>query len=208
MPPVARPWFRMYSSVLTNSKVQSLRGREALVWINLLALANLQRPRGTLPNLGEVAFQLRMSIKSLDLMLNDFADIGLIDDLGDNKLVIHDWAEWQKDRDVTERYRDVRHANVTVSVEKITLDREKEKEKEKDKEKEKNKTKNALSRGSLPAPVVLTPENFPYRRFTDAHVKSHDNGAGGVEPAAAVDTGPVAYRVRRLDQRRPGLSGT
>jgi hypothetical protein len=53
-------WFRLYSEVMNDPKVQSLRPELFKFWINLLCLANVQKERGSLPPTAAIAFQLRM----------------------------------------------------------------------------------------------------------------------------------------------------
>ena len=178
MPPVAKPWFRMYSSILTNRKVHNLRGNEVLGWLKLLAIANLQTPRGTLPPLEDIAFQLRLSIKAADTLLNALADEGLVEEREDKVLVMHDWNEWQAERDVNRERRDVtganaeessrfNHAIVTDSsrVRHARVEREKEKEEEREREGEKE----ARDAPSLP--------------FVFAYAGRHQQRTGGKPPS-------------------------
>lgn len=131
MPPVEKPWFRMYASILTDHKVQALKG-DALGWLNLLAVASVRKPRGTLPDREECAFQLRMSQQLANKLIERLIAVKLVDD-GPDGMRVHNWGDWQKERDVAPAKREDNHANVTLSaidnhanvtdtVRKITLD--------------------------------------------------------------------------------------
>jgi hypothetical protein len=53
-------WFRLYSSVLHDPKVQRLTPALFKHWVNLLCLASEQDDRGMLPSLDDIAFALRI----------------------------------------------------------------------------------------------------------------------------------------------------
>lgn len=111
MPRVAMHWFRYYSEALTSPKVQRLKPPLFKHWINLMALANISEPRGRLPCLSDVAFALRVAESVAHNAITELVALHFIDVEGD-RFVMHDWDEWQADRDVTARKR---HSYVTAT---------------------------------------------------------------------------------------------
>lgn len=84
-------WFRFYSEVLDDPKVQRLPGNLFKSWVNLLCLANKSRCRGVLPPLTDVAFALRLSEAAAKGLVRQLIDYGLIEVLGDGSLCPHNW---------------------------------------------------------------------------------------------------------------------
>lgn len=169
MPPIEKPWFRMYASILTDHKVQSLKG-DALGWLNLLAVASVRKPRGTLPDRQECAFQLRMSQPTANKLIERLMAAKLVDE-GPEGLRIHNWGDWQKERDVTPSKRDDNHANgddghanVTDTVRKITLDQSRAEQKRK----EQSRAEQNAPADADPAP---TGEDIPAKETTDPSEK-------------------------------------
>lgn len=117
-------WFRMYSDVLDDPKVQRLPPDLFKAWVNLLCLAS--RNDGALPSLDDIAFALRMSQDVTRDIVRDLSQRGLLD--GSEELSPHNWSERQfrSDRDETaaERKRAQRkrekQANVTDDVTRDT----------------------------------------------------------------------------------------
>lgn len=98
MPRIARPWFRLYSSILDTRKVQNLPGDLFKTWVNLLSIASQADPRGTLPRIGDIAYRLRADIDTIMQQVEELRRRHLLD--GDkHHLRIHDWPEWQPDSD-------------------------------------------------------------------------------------------------------------
>jgi hypothetical protein len=96
MPRQRAPWFRFYSRVLHDPKVQGLSGTDFKAWINLLCLANEADPRGSLPSDADVGFALRIPAAKAGLLLARFHEFGLLDlDEEVHRVVVHDWHEWQ-----------------------------------------------------------------------------------------------------------------
>ena len=123
MPRIAKHWFRFYSEALDSLKVEQLKPPLFKTWVKLLCLANVSHPRGTLPSNREIAFALRAPENVIDRAISDLIIAGLIDRVGD-ECVMHDWDEWQADRDVPPSQRggdvtrrlEINHANVTGSA--------------------------------------------------------------------------------------------
>lgn len=113
MPRPAKPWWRAYSDALDNRKLQQLPPATAWQWFRLMCLANIYRPRGVLPPLADVAFRLRLSEKQAQTIIEKLVAANLIEQDSSGVYFMHDWDEWQADRDVTPSLRDVNHANVT-----------------------------------------------------------------------------------------------
>lgn len=101
MPRPARPWFRIWSELLESRKAQSL-GRERpelfVHWINLMCLANVSTPRGSIPAVQDVAFALRLDEQAANKVLTELRQKRFIDSAG-RRLVMHDWEDWQKESD-------------------------------------------------------------------------------------------------------------
>jgi len=91
-------WFRMYSDVLDDPKVQRLPGDLFKVWVNLLCLAS--RNDGVLPPLEDIAFALRMSQDVTVTVTADLVTRGLLDEC--DGLSPHNWAERQFKSDAPE----------------------------------------------------------------------------------------------------------
>lgn len=148
MPPTARPWFRMYSDILENEKIDALKPTTLKYWLKLLALANVSAERGRLPPLKRIAYRLRVNETQASAAIAELKAVGLVDREGDS-WVMHDWDVWQKDRDVAPALRagkrEDNHANVTLSTQErhanrddsvTRVDKEKDKEKEVEVERE------------------------------------------------------------------------
>src|SRR3990167_3521492 len=111
MPPIARPWFRMYSDLLDNLKVEKLSDKQYRRWSKLLALANVNIPRGRLPPVDKIAFRLRVNEAAATLTVQEFIDLKFIDVIR-GAWVMHDWDDWQKDSDArTTEGRSIRGAS-------------------------------------------------------------------------------------------------
>lgn len=147
MPRPARPWYRFYSETLTSRKAQKLKPNMFKHWVNLLCLANVQLERGTLPCMPDIAYALRLTEDVTADIVEELVTLLFIDPVGDG-FVMHDWEEWQKDRDVAPAQRtgkrDVSVINITETprIQRTTRDvsvtrGEVEEEKETDVEEEK-----------------------------------------------------------------------
>lgn len=103
-PKTKNQWFRFYSEVLNDHKVQSLDPTTFKGWINLLCLTN--EHNGVLPAVEEIAFKLRLSQHSARELIDILVLHALIDIEPDGSLVPHNWTGRQFRSDLsTERVR-------------------------------------------------------------------------------------------------------
>jgi hypothetical protein len=110
-------WFRFYSEVLHDSKVQTLSPELFRAWVNLLCLANEGTERGRLPDLRQIAFALRVKEEKAAQLVGQLTACGLIDadEEGGNRP--HNWDKRQRDSDdVSIRVREYRKRKTRVSV--------------------------------------------------------------------------------------------
>lgn len=95
-------WFRMYSDILDDPKVQKLPPDLFKAWVNLLCLAS--RHDGVLPDMEDIAFALRLSQEVTRDIVVTLSQRGLLDD--ENGLAPHNWAERQFKSDTAEDARE------------------------------------------------------------------------------------------------------
>lgn len=152
MPPRPRPWLRLYTEVADNQKVHDLPDRLVKPWLIMLAVSGSNTPRGRLPSFEKVAFKLRVKEEKAKAFVAELVTRRFIDYDGAH-YVMHEWDEWQKDRDVAPSNRAdksrVNHGNGDDSVTKITLEEEEEKEQERDQEKDGEKDEEAPPRRNI-----------------------------------------------------------
>lgn len=114
-------WFRLYDEVLNDPKVQKLSGETFKLWINVLCIAS--KHGGVLPNLDDLAFQLRLPILVCKTEIDTLKAAGLID--GDKRLKPHGWEKRQYKSDTStervKRFRE-RSSNVAVTVDETGPD--------------------------------------------------------------------------------------
>lgn len=89
-----RPWFRYYAETLHDPKVLRLQDHAFRAWINLLCVACSSD--GVLPGTTDLACHLRMEEASVERILADLVEAGLIDVLpSDNErsvvFAMHNW---------------------------------------------------------------------------------------------------------------------
>jgi hypothetical protein len=94
-------WFRMYSEIIDDSKVQRLCPSLFKAWVNILALAS--QNEGKVPHSEEIAFRLRMSINDTSAAIDELIHTGLIDILPDGSFTPHNWGKRQFKWDGTDR---------------------------------------------------------------------------------------------------------
>ena len=88
-------WFRFYSEVLHDPKVQQLPAETYRHWTNLLCLANETDPRGRLPkDIQATAFALRLSVDDTEGLIKDLITAHLIDRKA-GRYVMHNWDNRQ-----------------------------------------------------------------------------------------------------------------
>ncbi len=97
-------WFRFYTDVLNDPKVQRLPAETFRAWVNLLCLA--KEHDGVLPDLPDVAFALRVSEEEAGGWLDELESRGLLDRDELSRRFPHNWEGRQYASDSsTERVR-------------------------------------------------------------------------------------------------------
>lgn len=171
-------WFRFYTEVLDDPKVQLLPDRLFRLWVNLLCLANETTPRGTLPDLTAIAFRLRISTEEAQSALDEFANRGLIDIDDAGTSAPHNWDSRQRRSDSSaERvtaYRERQRAtgNSTKTNEPVTSN---------DTSDSMNHDGNATR--NAPVTLQVTPPDTDTESDTDPEKKT-----GAARPVPAEDT--------------------
>lgn len=113
-------WLRLYDTILDDPKVQQLPHAVFRSWINLLCLASQSEPRGTLPNIGAIAFRLRISESLAKGHVKTLVTVGLLDETSDGCYEPHNWTGRQRvTDDVAQRVR--KHRATVTSNEPVTL---------------------------------------------------------------------------------------
>jgi hypothetical protein len=92
-------WFRIYSSVLHDPKVQRLSPAVFRHWINLRCLANEGEPRGALPRVEDIAFALRVKPSEADLFMTQLRATGLVDQASVGRDFPRNWTQRQRKSD-------------------------------------------------------------------------------------------------------------
>jgi hypothetical protein len=115
-------WFRMYTDVLDDPKVQKLPPALFKAWVNLLCLAG--RNDGRLPGIEDIAFALRQDEDVTRDMVRDMVERGLLDD--EEGLVPHNWSERQfksdHDNSASERKKAQRQREKSQKKDDVTPD--------------------------------------------------------------------------------------
>lgn len=110
-------WFRLYTSILHDPKVQRLPAGAFKLWINLLAIACDQDADGRLPEIHELSLFTRLRPSRVQAGIDLFTECGLID-AKSGRLFIHNWGGRQYvSDDVSARVKRSRerYRNVTVT---------------------------------------------------------------------------------------------
>jgi hypothetical protein len=84
--------------MLDNLKVEALSDRQFRFWMKLLAVANVSRPRGSLPFPAVIAFRTRTPLPTVIKLLGELGEAGLVS-CGADGYAAHDWDEWQWESD-------------------------------------------------------------------------------------------------------------
>ena len=111
-------WFRLYSEVVNDPKVQRLPCEDFRAWINLLCLC--AENDGHLPSNEDISFALRIDLNGVVTLIERLSNGGLIDRLngGPNgwHYAPHGWSKRQYKSDTsTERVKRFRKRSATVS---------------------------------------------------------------------------------------------
>lgn len=118
-------WFRLYTDVLHDPKVQRLHPSAFKNWINVLCIANQNRERGILPPVEDVAFALRVKPTEAEKILAHLEDRRLLNRDEHGRLFPHNWTERQRNSDVgatrQQRYREKKKRDNGEITKKVTL---------------------------------------------------------------------------------------
>lgn len=117
-------WFRFYTDVLHNPKVQQLHPATFKHWINILCLANKNHERGILPPVEDIAFGLRVKPCEAEKILSTLVSARLLDRDSDGRLFPHNWTSRQREGDAgatrQQRYREKKKLENSELLEKVT----------------------------------------------------------------------------------------
>lgn len=101
-------WFRFYSEVIDDPKVQLLPKALRWAWVELLCLAS--KNDGFLPPIEQIAFSVRASINDAQADVDALILAGLMDVTPEGRITPHNWSERQfvsdSSRDRTRKYRE------------------------------------------------------------------------------------------------------
>jgi hypothetical protein len=116
-------WLRLYTNTLESNKIQSLPPTLFRTWVNLLCVCRIFD--GTLPDNSEIAFRLRTSRSQAEKSLSELRGRGLIDQLPDGRLTMHDWEQHQYESDdAATRQRRYREKKKTTPLRNVSRDRD------------------------------------------------------------------------------------
>lgn len=105
-------WFRFYSEVLDDPKVQRLPPKLYCQWTKILCLANTGNPRGVLPSVADIAYRLRITEEKAHDVVGELVARMLIDRNGDGVMKPHNWDARQPASDnAPERMRKKRRTS-------------------------------------------------------------------------------------------------
>jgi hypothetical protein len=143
---MSNQWFRLYSEVLNDPKVQKLSGDLFKIWVNILCVACTNN--GTLPSLEDVSFALRIPFHETKTAFQELEKFGLLVTV-DETFQIYNWGKRQYKSDAsTDRVRRHRKQNRNVS----------ETPPETEQNRDRTEQKESKSRGSRFALDHLSPE--------------------------------------------------
>jgi hypothetical protein len=115
-------WFRLYSSVLHDPKVQRLSPALFKHWVNLLCLASEQDERGMLPCVDDIAFALRIKPSEAAQVMTQLRRAGLVDSTEDGRDFPHNWPQRQRESDdVSTRVRRHRERKAADNQESVPI---------------------------------------------------------------------------------------
>lgn len=107
-------WFRLYTDIPNNPKVQLLPAETFRAWINILCI--FKDGESKLPSLKSLAFKLRVTQGEAQNWVDELIVAGLLEREG-NQILPHQWNEHQYVSDVsTERVKRFRKRQRNVSV--------------------------------------------------------------------------------------------
>jgi hypothetical protein len=108
-------WFRLYTGILDDPKVQRLPAEQFKGWINILCLA--KENDGLLPSTEDTAFRLRISEAEAQRLVEELAKRGLLDTTEEG-ITPHNWdgRQFLSDEDPTAAIRARRYRHNKRSV--------------------------------------------------------------------------------------------
>lgn len=89
-------WFRLYSAVVHDPKVQRLHPATFKHWVNVLCIASENKERGIVPDIESVSYTLRVKPCEAENILLKLEQLGLLDRLENGVLTPHNWTERQR----------------------------------------------------------------------------------------------------------------
>lgn len=108
-------WFRLYTEVLHDHKVQTLPPDLFKIWVNILCIASEHGKNGILPDANAMQFALRLEANALKTAIKQLKIAGLIDQ-NRNQLSVHAWEKRQyKSDSSTDRVKRFRKRKCNVS---------------------------------------------------------------------------------------------
>ncbi len=114
-------WFRLYTDILNDPKVQRLSADDFKGWINILALS--KEHEGLLPSTDDVAFRLRITESEAERLVETLTNQGLLDPTDDG-LTPHNWdgRQFLSDDDPTAALRARRYRSNKRVTNGVTRD--------------------------------------------------------------------------------------
>ena len=122
-----RPWFRYYAETLHDPKVLRLQDHAFRAWVNMLCVSC--HNDGVLPGMADLACHLRMEEASVERILADLVEAGLVDVLpSDNErsvvFAMHNWqgrqSRWDSAdptaKERSKRYRQKKPKNTVTDA--------------------------------------------------------------------------------------------
>lgn len=102
-------WFRFYSEVVDDPKVQRLPAEMFRAWVNLLCLASANG--GFLPSANDIAYKLRITGARVDTIIDEMVAQELMDVCDDGTICPHNWngRQFKSDHDETSSERQQRY---------------------------------------------------------------------------------------------------
>lgn len=102
-------WFRYYHADLHNADIQLLEPIMFKHWVNLNCLASAQKVRGVLPANKQIAFNLKLDVAEVGVILQKLVEAGLLECLESGAYRIYDWDRKQYASDSsTQRVKEYR----------------------------------------------------------------------------------------------------
>lgn len=165
---MAMKWFRVYSEILEDRKVQELSPATFRLWILMLALANTGEKRGRLPPVPDIAFRLRAGLDEMTAVIDELRDGGFLCE-EEGALMPHNWDIRQPFRDLSGTARaQAGHAEGTQkarrqarkSAQKARLDKDLEVDRDRDREED------LAAAAAIPDPPEVDNSSLPGKEDT------------------------------------------